>query len=124
MNPILRIASIATLGAALIPTAVSAVQASQAQQDYKRERAHCMSGKSQQDRATCLQEARAAYDESRRNGLTTKADARLAKNATDRCLAQPEADRAACVDRVVGAGSTEGSVNGGGMIRRSEMTKP
>jgi hypothetical protein len=83
-----------------------------------------MSGKSHQDQATCLKEAQAAYQESRRDGLGTQGDAQLSTNATDRCGAQPVADRAACVERVTGAGSSEGSVGGGGLIRRSETTVP
>ena len=83
-----------------------------------------MSGKSQQDKATCLKEAKAAYQESRRSGLGTQGDAQLSSNATQRCRAQPVADRAACVDRIVGAGTSEGSVKGGGVIRRTESKVP
>jgi hypothetical protein len=44
----------------------------------------------------------------------------LEANATARCEAQPAADRAACVQRILGAGSTQGSVGGGGLIRQTE----
>jgi hypothetical protein len=124
MNIVIRTATLASIALALSPTAWSAGKASQAQQDYQQERAHCMSGKSQQDRATCLKEAQAAYQESRRDGLKTQGDAQLSNNATDRCGAQPAADKAACVDRVTGAGSSEGSVKGGGMIHRTETRTP
>jgi hypothetical protein len=124
MSPVSRIATIATFAALLAPAAWSAGKASPEQQNHQRERAHCMSGKSQQDRATCLKEADAAYQESRRSGLGTQGDGRLSNNATDRCRAQPAADRAACVDRIVGAGTSEGSVKGGGMIRRTETRTP
>jgi hypothetical protein len=92
----------------------------QAQQQYQQERAHCMSGNSQQDRATCLKEAGAAYDEARRGNLNDKAGADLSRNATERCNAQPAADREACVQRVIGAGTTQGSVKAGGLIRETE----
>ena len=92
----------------------------QAQRQHQRERAHCTSGHSQQGRATCLKEADAAYQEARRGTLANGPGIDLAKNATRRCEAQPAADREACVQRVLGAGNTEGSVEAGGVIRRSE----
>jgi hypothetical protein len=92
---------------------------SQAQQRYNQERARCMSGQSHQDRATCLQEAGAALQESRRDGLATD-KASLAGNATARCDAQPAADRADCMARIQGAGTAQGSVEGGGLIRQTE----
>lgn len=95
-------------------------QPSQAQADYQRERARCLRGESQQPRDTCLKEAAAAYAEARRGGLGGANPAELARNATQRCAAQPPADRDACVQRILGAGNTEGSVGGGGLIRRSE----
>lgn len=103
-----------------VPLAWSASNrgASEAQQRYNQERAHCISGQSHQDKATCLREARAALQEARRNRLEGGASFRT--NATARCNAQPAEDRDACVQRVIGAGSTQGSVEGGGLIRRAE----
>jgi hypothetical protein len=108
---------------ALAPAAWSAGNKAlpQAQQQYQQERAHCLSGQSHQDRATCLKEAAAAYQESRRGAPAGGAEpANLSQNATARCEAQPPADREACVQRVMGAGSAEGSVKGGGVIRQTE----
>jgi hypothetical protein len=94
---------------------------SQAQQRYQQERARCLSGQSHQDRATCLKEAGAAYDEARRGRLDSgRVD--YTQNATQRCNAQPEADREACMQRILGAGSAQGSVEGGGIIRQTETT--
>lgn len=124
MHPFVHIAAIATLAAASSLTAWAAEKATQAQQDYQKERAHCNSGRSQQDRATCLKEAQAAYQETRRGGLNTQGDAQLSANATDRCRAQPEADRAACVARGTGTGTSDGSVHGGGIIHRTETRVP
>ena len=91
------------------------------QQQYKQERAYCMSGKSQQDRATCLKEAGAAYEEARRGALAKNSGStNLSGNATARCDAQPVADREACMQRIMGSGTTEGSVKGGGIIRQTE----
>jgi hypothetical protein len=93
---------------------------SEAQSNYNRERAHCMSGQSNQDRATCLKEAGAALAEAKRDNLGTGGDDRLGRNAVARCRAQPAADRQDCVDRIRGAGNTQGSVQAGGLIRSTE----
>lgn len=110
------------LGLALVPAAWSATgkASSEAQQRYNQERAHCMSGESSQDRATCLREARAALQEARRNRLQKGVGVNLEANATVRCNAQPAADRDACVQRIRGSGTTRGSVSGGGLIREVE----
>jgi hypothetical protein len=96
----------------------------QAQRQYQQERAHCTSGHSQQDRATCLKEAGAAYQEARRGALTNAAGSKPATNATKRCDVQPAADREACVQRITDPGNTQGSSEAGGVIRRSETTVP
>ncbi|TWO73180.1 hypothetical protein FN976_02790 [Caenimonas sedimenti] len=122
MNHFTRIA-LATFSLAVLPAAWAAGP-SAAEQAYQKERAHCMSGKSHQDRATCLKEAGAARDEARRGALGSKSSGDLAGNATARCNAQPAADREACVQRILGAGSTSGSVEGGGVIRQTETKVP
>lgn len=94
--------------------------ASEAQLRYKQERARCLSGMSHQDKATCLKEAGAALQEARRNRLETGGHASFQANATARCNAQPAADRDACVQRMTGSGSTQGSVEAGGLLRQVE----
>ncbi|MDB5752168.1 MAG: hypothetical protein JWP65_2589 [Ramlibacter sp.] len=91
---------------------------------YQQDRAHCTSGKSHQDRATCMKEAGAAHDEAKRGALANAGGTDLQANATRRCEAQPQADRAACVQRILGAGTTDGSVKGGGLIRQTETKLP
>jgi hypothetical protein len=91
---------------------------SEAQKRYNEERARCLSGQTNQDRATCLREAGAALQDARRNRLDTGAN--FEANATARCNAQPAADREACVQRIIGAGSAKGSVEAGGVIRQTE----
>ena len=110
-----------TLALACAPAAWSAGNKgmSDAQQRYQQERAHCLSGKSHQDRATCLREAGAALQEAKRNRLDAGGSASFEANATARCNAQPAADRPACIQRIMGAGSTQGSVEGGGLIRET-----
>lgn len=121
MTALHRIASLAVV-LACAPAAWSAGDkaVSEAQQRYSQERANCMSGQSHQDRATCLREAGAALQEARRHRLDGAAGADLEANATARCEAQPAADRTACVQRVMGAGSAQGSVEAGGLIRQTE----
>jgi hypothetical protein len=120
-----RIAFHCTLTLALAVTASTGWAAgkskvSEAQAAYQQERARCLRGESNQARATCLKEAGAAYEEARRGGLANAPGTDLSRNATARCSAQPEADRAACVQRITGAGNTQGSVGGGGLIRETE----
>jgi hypothetical protein len=108
--------------AGLVPgTALAAgAKPSEAQQRYQEERANCLRGQTNQDRATCLKEAGAAYGEARRGALNNSGGPNFSQNATERCKAQPAADRDACVQRILGAGSTTGSVKGGGLIRETE----
>jgi hypothetical protein len=94
-----------------------------AQSRYQRERAACMNGQSNQDRATCLREAGAAFDQAKRHGLDDGA-APYARNALQRCEGLPDEDRAACVARMQGQGSVSGSAAAGGILRELEVTTP
>ena len=76
----------------------------------------CYDGSSNQDRAICLKEARAAAYEAKRGGLTSP-DGSMDRNALMRCDALPAADKEPCRMRIMGAGTTSGSVAGGGLIR-------
>lgn len=116
--------SAAVLALAFAAPTWAADNATTAQQRHQQERAHCNSGKSHQDRATCLREADNAYAEAKKGALANNAGADLQKNATARCEAQPPADRADCIQRILGAGTTEGSVKGGGLIRETETKLP
>jgi hypothetical protein len=89
---------------------------SDAQSVYQSERAACLSGATNQDRATCLKEAGAALQEARRGGLDD-GQARLEENRLLRCDGQPPEDRQNCVRRMKGEGSTSGSVGAGGIYR-------
>src|SRR4051812_4817160 len=121
MNRIpLQVATALALAWAVLPAgAAGSAKPSPAQAEYQQERARCMRGETNQDRATCLKEAGAAYDEARRGRLANAPASDLSKNATQRCEAQPAADREACVQRIVGAGNTKGSVEAGGVIRET-----
>jgi hypothetical protein len=111
------------LAAVLVPaSAAGRNELAQLKKEYQQERARCLRGDSNQDRATCLKEAGAAYDEARRGHLAAAPRPELARNATERCKAQPAADRDDCVQRILGGGTTKGSVQGGGVIRQTETT--
>jgi hypothetical protein len=85
---------------------------------YRYEREKCLSGRSHQDRATCLREAGAALAEARRGRLDNGVSARqLADNRVARCAAQHEAERADCERMARGEGTVVGSVEGGGVIK-------
>jgi hypothetical protein len=116
-----RAACVAGLALALAGIAHAGPQ-SDADAAYKRERAVCMSGTSNQDRATCLKEAGAARQEARRNGLGGPSDSELAGNRNARCDAQPAADRSACLQRMGAGAATSGSEQQGGILR--ETTQP
>ncbi len=105
----------------LFAGAAVAGQASQAQLRYQQERAVCMSGSSNQDRATCLKEAGAALQEARRGNLSGS-ESQLGQNRTMRCNTLPAQDRQDCEMRMSGAGSTSGSARQGGIVR--ELTRP
>lgn len=80
---------------------------------YRQERALCLSGQSNQDRATCLREAGAALVEARRGGLTRGSS----QYASKRCERLPDAERQDCLARMQGQGTTSGSVAAGGISR-------
>ena len=83
------------------------------------EAAACNSGRTQQDRETCLREVRNANAD-KRAGKLDNAGAQFNANAVQRCNALSGEDKVACEARIVGYGSTQGSVAGGGVIREVE----
>lgn len=86
---------------------------------YRSEMQACMSGQTQQDRATCMEEARNAAAEKRRGQLETYGANQ--SNAVARCeVHQTGEDRAACRARVLGMGDVQGSVAGGGLLYEAE----
>ncbi len=90
---------------------------------FQREVQACREGRTQQDQATCMKEARNAQADKRPGAPPTQASLRA--NAVARCNVFTEAaDKSACEARVLGAGSTEGSVAGGGVIRQVETLVP
>jgi hypothetical protein len=92
---------------------------SDAQLRYRQERAACMDGSTNQDRATCLREATAALREAGRAELS---GGNLEANRVQRCAALPAQDRDDCVLRMGAQGSSTGTAAQGGMLR--ELAQP
>ena len=89
--------------------------------DYEKEMQACRQGRTGQDRATCMQEARNARQAKRQGALQTPSAQSMDANAMARCEGMAEADMAACRARMMGYGQTSGSVAGGGMMRELEV---
>ena len=87
---------------------------------YQQEVNACMTGKTQQDKDTCLREANNAQADKKRGALNTTGGAQLDANAAARCNAFAGEEKTACELRVKGYGSTTGSVAGGGVLREVE----
>lgn len=104
-----------TAATAQVATGTTGIDASGS---YQQEVQACMTGKTQQDQATCLREARNAQADKKRGVLD--AGANFQANATTRCDVLQGEDKAACQARILGYGSTSGSVAGGGVLREVE----
>ena len=82
------------------------------------ERTACITGNTQQDKATCLRETNNAAADKRSGKLDSGNN--YAANAMARCDVLSGEDKVACQARIAGYGSTDGSVAGGGVIRQVE----
>ena len=83
------------------------------------ELAACISGKTQQDRQTCMTEVRNA-NAAKRAGKVDNSGGRFKDNALARCDVFQGEEQIACQARIVGYGDAAGSVAGGGVIRQIE----
>ena len=96
---------------------------SEAQARYQQDRAACISGQSNQDRAVCLREAGAALQEAKR-GAVGDDQSSYERNRLIRCDGLPAGDRADCLRRMRGEGTVSGSVESGGIYRELRTTVP
>ena len=113
----LALAAAATLACAGTALAADA----DAQARYRQEMAACDSGRSNQDTATCREEARRALAAAR-SGQLNEPSTSYQQNATQRCGVLQGDEMRDCEARMRGQGSVEGSVGGGGIIRESVTT--
>jgi hypothetical protein len=105
-----------TAATAQVATGTTGIDASG---NYRQEVQACMSGRTQEDQATCLREARNAQAEKKRGALDN-AGGQFQANAAARCNVLTGEDKAACQARMMGFGDTSGSVAGGGLLREVE----
>ena len=105
-----------TAATAQIATGTTGIDASGS---FQQEIQACMNGKTQQDQATCMTEARNAQADKKRGALDNSSG-NTGVNAVARCDALLGEERAACQARVLGYGNTSGSVSGGGVLREVE----
>lgn len=120
----------ASLCAAGLMLAAGAVHAADAigraaiQSQYEQDVANCKSGKSNQDRATCMQEAGAARDEANRQNLKEGSADQHQQNMVDRCNRLPAASRQDCLTQMTSPTNVRGSVQGGGVLRETVIQVP
>lgn len=86
--------------------------------NYAAEVQACMQGKTAEDQATCLKEARNAQAERKRGGM--EGSGNYAANARARCKVLTGEERGACEARMMGYGTVSGSVAAGGVLREVE----
>ncbi|MEO8389697.1 MAG: hypothetical protein ABI893_10975 [Polaromonas sp.] len=79
----------------------------------------CKTGRTQQDRQTCMTEVRNA-NAAKRAGKIDNANGEFTANALKRCDVFKGEDQVACQARIVGYGKADGSVAGGGVVRQVE----
>jgi len=91
---------------------------------YQREKAVCTSGQSNQDKATCLREAGAAYQQAKQGRLNDGQQAQYSSNAVNRCKALPASDQADCQRRIENPSDVEGSAPSGGILRKDVTIVP
>lgn len=114
-------AALLAVGAAAAQVALPGANGIDHSGSYQHEVQSCMSGRTQQDQATCLREARNAHADKQRGVLEAREDSNLRANALARCdVFTSGEDKAACQARVMGMGETDGSVAGGGVLREAE----
>jgi hypothetical protein len=108
-----------TAATAQVATGAPGATGIDASGNYQQEVQACVTGRTQQDRETCLREARNAQADKKR-GVLDNAGAQFQANAAARCEVLAGEEKAACNARVMGYGSTSGSVAGGGLLREVE----
>jgi len=114
--------TVALIGLSASAIAVTGSALAEVQARYGQDRAKCLDGSSNQDRATCLKEAGAARAAALKGQL---GDAGTAKhdNAKQRCQALTGDDAKDCLSRASGAGTVTGSVQAGGVLRETVTTQ-
>ncbi|MBT9464486.1 hypothetical protein [Hydrogenophaga sp.] len=108
---------------ALVAASALSTAGAWAQTTYEQDRAACMRSDSQHERTSCLREAAAVRDQSKKRTprLGDTPESRM-QNAMRRCTELPPENKATCERMVRGEGTVSGSVESGGVIR--ELVTP
>ena len=105
-------------------TAYAADPGATSQAQHQQDVATCKSGASGQPLETCLREAAAARQERDRQNLSAESPEQLRQNELARCNRLPESQRQTCVAKMNSPTSVQGSVQGGGVLRKKEIQVP
>lgn len=108
---------------AFVATAWAATPKAEIEAQYQHDRAICLSGKSNQDQATCLKEAGAVRAEALR-GDNGDGNVNYRRNQLDRCKALTGEEEKDCKLRMKGAGTVSGSASAGGIYRELTTIEP
>ena len=106
----------------VVTTAFSAQDVRNAMVNYKNEIAACNSEVSKNTRKACVLEAKKTLDAYQRG--SENYEQQLQENAIQRCRVLKEDDRRDCESRMRGAGSADGSVDEGGILRETVTIVP
>ena len=127
-HPAARVAVALGLLALLSPLvhAAPAVDRAAIEAQYQLDRSACAAKQEPSSREACLREAGAVRQEALLGKVdTTTTPGDLRRNAMARCQAHQDAlDRSVCERRMLGEGETQGSVEGGGLLRQITITVP
>lgn len=124
MTGLLRYA-VAGLASTMLGALAHADPLAEARERYRQEMAACEHKASPEEMESCRKEARNALAEARRKRLDNgRSPDEYRQNALERCAAHQGDDRLACEARMRGEGRTQGSVEGGGVLRELETTIP
>ena len=105
------------------PPMLSVSQRASIEAQYKQQVANCNSGRTDEGKATCLREAGAARQQALQGDLS-EGDQNYGQNALDRCKLVPADQRKDCMALMQDPSQTEGSVGGGGVLRKYEYQVP
>ena len=121
----LRAALLATgLGCAALLAPAAQAAGTQARSQYQQDVARCHSTPGI-DVQACLKEAGAAAQAARQDALTQPAPQVESRNRSERCDHLPAGQREDCMTLMNDANArTQGSVQGGGMLRETTITIP
>ena len=105
-----------TVASAQVPAGTTGIDTSG---NARSEMAACTTGRTQQDKQTCMKEVRNAQ-QAKRAGQIDNAGSPFEANALKRCNSLEGDDKATCQARVMGYGKPQGSVAGGGVVTEIE----